>query len=362
MFKCSCIKWMTSRYALSIAFAVSMAFMVNYIYSFSNEYWIVLAAFLVSETSRGTPFKQGMLILMTMAIAMATAYFLQVFIKQNDITFLLFSILFIGSSYLTFINRPQSEKKVFVSMIFAITLLIAVFSPATTDTLDLLRGRIVDVVIGASIALLFRLLILPGKWDVEFSKGILPVLHSLQEYLQVLTQNLKDADEISNNLNTKRVKIENALFNMYPSWVYETGFNRGLRSGFRFFLVHVERMTESFFSMDDIIARGIDPVLLSTLHENMVNVMTHHQELLVILMDYFKHKIIPSTSADFTSDMADLEKAVHNVVPDNVEVLAVSPQFMGITALMRDLKDLRGLLLQLVMALPVEAIIQENKK
>jgi hypothetical protein len=326
--------------------------MVNYIYYFSYEYWIVLSAFLVCVTSRGTPFKQGMIILMTMVIAMATSFFLRVFIKQSDLIFLVFAILFMGSNYLTFINRPLSRKRVFVTMVFAITLLIATLPVTSADSLDFFRGRVFDAVIGAFIAMICRLLLLPSKLDVEFSKGVLPILHSLSEYSQALTDNL--ADSVKDNLAEKRLKVESALLEMYPSWIYETGFNRGLRSGFRFFLVNVERMTESYFSMDDLEARGLDARMLRELHGQIVNVMNHHHELLSILIEYFQRKTIRSTLSDFTSDMADLEKAVHNVMPDNIEVLAVSPQFLAIAAFVRDMKDLRGLLLQLVMALPVE--------
>jgi len=348
------MKLLASRHGLTVALSVSIAFMVNYVYSSSNECWIVLAAFLVSETSKGTPFKQSMTILIAIILGMAVSFCLQAFIKQNDIIYLVFSILFIASSYVTLVRRSLSEKNGFVIIVFAITLLITLFTVTPENSLDYFRSRVVDAVIGAVIAMICRLLLLPANWEVEFSKGILPILSSLNEYSKSLSENINNSIVSENKIMEKRINVENALLKMYPSWIYETGFNRGLRSGFRFFLVNIERVAECLFSMDDIKTRGMDSVLLDRLRGNLLNVMDKQEELFAILIEYFQRKTIPDTTSDFTSDMTQLENAVREIIPDNIEVLSLSPTFLTITAFIRDMKDLRGLLLQLVMSLPVK--------
>lgn len=342
------------RQVISIAVPVYMAFMFQYIYTFSSEYWMVLAAFLVSQTTCGTPLRQGMMIFLNMAAAIIISSLLVMSIHHAGVIYFLVSILFMSCSYWAFMNRPQSSKMYFISLLFAISLLIATFSPNVT--FDMMTGRIFDAAIGALIAMLCSVLIFSTKWDVEFSSGILPILTAMNEYACAITSD--------KNITEKRQQVEHALLTLYPSWIYETGFNRGLRSGFRFFLIHVERVSEVLFSMDDIRARGLDRGLMRELQASIDNVMRKNQELLTILSEYFMQVKISNTNSDFTSDITEFEKAVQRALPDNMSILSVSPMFLQITAFVRDIKDLRGLLLQLVAALPVKdgvTVFQEIK-
>lgn len=322
--------------------------MIQYVYTFSSEYWMVLSAFLVSQTTCGTPLRQGMIIFLNMAAAIIVSSLLVMSVNHAGILYFLCAIIFMTYSYWVFMNRPQSSKMYFISLLFAISFLIASFSP--NASFDMMSGRIFDAGIGAFIGLSCGTLIFSVKWDAEFSSGILPILTAMHEYAGAIVDD--------RNIAEKRQRVENALLTMYPSWIYETGFNRGLRSGFRFFLIHVERVSEVLFSMDDIRARGLDRQLMRTLQTSIENVMDRNQELLSILSAYFMQGKITPTRSDFTSDIAELEKAVHRAMPDNISILSASPMFLLVTAFVRDIKDLRGLLLQLVAALPVKDGVQ----
>lgn len=320
------------RRSFSVGIAVFIAFMLGYIYSFSNEFWIVLSAFLVSQTTRGTPFRQGMIIFLVMVIALMASS-LVLLLKSYNAIYILISILFMGSSYFAFLERPQSSKTWLMIILFGVTLLLATFSPGSE--MSLLQDRIFDIAMGAFIGLLCRFVVFPVKWDVEFSEGILPTLTALSEFSRDFSAE-------------KRQQVEDALQNMYPSWIYETGFNRGLRSGFRFFLVNVERVAEILFSMDSLHARGLDEKLLQPLQEDIDIVMQKNQELLMLLIEYFNEGKLSQTNSDFSSDLVDLENAVHRVIPDNMEALIVSEKYLLMTAYIRDVRDLRGLLLSLM--------------
>lgn len=347
------IKGFTLHHALAASLGVFSAFIINYYYSFSNEYWIVLAAFLVCQTTRGTPVKQAMIIFLTMIAALIISSLLLMGINNHSVIYIFLTLLFIVSTYLNFIYRSPSNKWVFLAILFSVVVLIATLSPVMSP--EFMQNRLMDVVIGAFIGMICSFIIAPVKLEYEFSKGVIPILNCFNEYSQALTDALLARVSDKDDISSIRIRIENALQenpDKYPVWVYEVGFNRGLRSGFRFFLVNIERIAEVYFSMDCLMSRGMDSLILKELNGTIENVMQKNQELLSILIGYFQQKKIEYTQSDFTSDIIELEKALHRIVPDNIEVLDISPNFLLITAFIRDMKDLRGLLLQLVMALP----------
>lgn len=343
----------TLHHALAIGLAVFSAFIVNHYFSFSHEIYMVISAFFVCQTTRGTPVKQAMIIFLIMVAALTASSLLLINIRNYQVIYVLLAVLFIASAYLSFIYRPQSNKLLFLTLLFSMVVLISTLSPIMSA--EFMQNRLMDVVIGAFIGVACAFIVAPVNLERELSEGILPVLSCLSEYTQSLSETLLAPQNYKANTSLVREKVERALqgnLGVYPVWVYEAGFNRGLRYGFRFFLINVERVTEIYFSMDYLISRGMDGLIMQGLYANINNVMQKNQELLSILTEYFKYKKIEYTQSDFTSDMAELEKNLHQIVPDNLEALDISPQFLLVTAFIRDLKDLRGLLLQLVMALP----------
>lgn len=339
------LKTFAKRHALSVALAVCIAFMMDYVFSFSHECWIVLSAFLVSQTTKGTPFKQGMLIFLAIVAAIVVAAILHEIISWSWIIDIMVSIIFMGSSYYAYYNRPLSSKTYFVIMIFAMTLLISLYSQV--NTLDEISYHVFDAALGTFIGIACRFLVFPVQMDVEFSEGIMPTISALSEYSQILTEEKHDKQAMA----AKRLQLENALLYLYPSWIYETGFNRGLRAGFRYFVINVEKVAEVFFAMDDIISRGIDHALWENLHASIEKAMEKNQELLAILSEHFTSGIVADTKSDFTSDVVELEAEVQRVIPDSIEMLVISPRLLLMTSFIREMKDLRELLLQLVMAI-----------
>jgi hypothetical protein len=288
------------RHALNTGMAVGLALITNHFCSFSHEPWLVLSSFVVCQTTRGTPIKQGMNI-------------------------------FVISALLVMIYSAQAG-------------------------FELMQNRLFDVALGAFIGVACQVIIFPIKLELEFSKGVLPILNSMQAYSQALIE--KIVDESSELYLEKRVEIENALQTQqgsYPEWVYEVGFNQGLRSGLRFFLINLERVSEIFFSLDYLVSRGAAP-LVHDLQAEIKVVLQKNQELLSILIEYFNNKKFKKIDSDFTSDMANLEKVLQGMMPNDIEALTISPDFLVITAFVRDLRDLRKLLLQLVAALNISSL------
>ncbi len=326
------------RQVCSVAVAVFIAFMVGYLYSFGNEFWIPLTAFFVSQTTRGTPLRQGMTIFLIMVCAILISFLFILLIKKIVIVYAIVACIFTLVSYLAFIYRPQSKQTYFMTMLFPVTLLFAVFSPVSV--VAVLQDRIFDTAIGALIGILCRFVVLPVKLDVAFSEGVVPTLAAMNEFMEALMT--------KNNLAERRLQVEESLIDMYPSWIYEVGFNRGLRSGFRFFLVNIERVSEVLFSMDYLIARGMDVSHSHELQRHLGIVMQKNQQLLLLLIQYFNQGKIGEHMQDYTADMNELENILRLVIPDNMEGLMLSPALLLITAFVRDMRDLRMLLLDLV--------------
>src|SRR5262249_47033043 len=120
----------------------------------------------------------------------------------------------------------------------------------------------------------------------------------------------------------------------------------------RYFLIHLEKVTELFFSMQYLAFKQIDPLLLNNLKEPMGLVVSKNQELLEYLILYFENKKYTESTSDFTRDMTDLESALQRILPGHFELMELSPDYIRLTTLVKDLKDIRELLLQLVMTIP----------
>lgn len=345
------MKTFAFRRAFSVGFTVFIACIINYYFSFSKEAWVILTAWLVSQTTRGTPVRQAVLILITLLIAILISSWMLVHIKRWDVIYIISIIPLILSGYIAYLNKPQENKNVFYAILFSFMLIFALLSPTKTPTF--MQDRGIDVMMGALIAIIAKWVVFPIHLDKEFSAGVIPILRSFILYSQALTKNLLFFN-FKSAIMLEKVQVEVALQDqqaMYPEWVYEVGFNRGLRSGFRFFLVSLERTSEIFFSINFIVSRNIDPLLLNDMYADLTLSMQKNEELLTTLIEYFEHNKLIDTQSDFTSDMKALEKTLNRVVPGNLELLDISPSNLLMTALVRDIRDLRALLLQLVMSL-----------
>lgn len=355
MFVLFSLKKYQTKHALCVGLAVLSAVLINYYFSYSKEYWIPLSTFLVSQTTRGTPIKQSFNFFLIILIALFLSAFMLQYLNHLEIDIILV-VVFISISYIAFIFRPLAIQTQYACLIFTFILLIATLEPIKSN--HFMEARIADAAIGAAIGILWGLItyVQPIK---AFKQGLVPLVRLLIDYSQVLTNSFLGHTQETERIKTK-LAIEDALQNQhsaYPEWVYEVGFNPGLRGGFRFFLITLERVIELFFSMDFLTSYKIDifgkqDQDIRNLADAIHSAMKKNQELLSILLHYFADNELRKTDSDFTSDITVLENNLRIVVPHTIELLDISPDYLTLTAFVRDIKDMRGLLLQLVMALP----------
>lgn len=340
------------RHALAVSITIAIAVLANQ-FSFSQEGWVILGAFLVTQTTRGTPLRQSLIFFLVINIAIIISALLQMYVKPIIYLDFMIGTVFLGTAYLVYLLQPLSYNNFLSLLYIPIIILISTLLPPSTPTF--LHDRILDIAIGSLIGMLCTQLIFPVKLGKEFASGVVPLLQALFEYTHAWANYFGNADNNLRQVNEKKKMIEATLQEhkgIYPVWAYEVGFNPGLRSGFRFFLINLERTVEICFSLDywgGYIGEKNLPIEFA---QAIAVAMQKNQELLQILLSYFSQNKLLDIKSDFTSDMTSLEKALRQTVPDNIEALDISENYLLLTALARDIKDFRGLLLQLVMALP----------
>lgn len=190
----------------------------------------------------------------------------------------------------------------------------------------------------------------------KFSKAILPAITALREYTQVLKSDLL-LEERSALLPEKKLQLQKALTlksGMYPEWVFNSGFNPGLRSGIRSFLIKLEHVVELLSAIEFLTANQA-----FSFYKHMANpafplreVMQKNEELIAIIENYFKAEKQIEPEGNFTSDITMLERGLHQIAPNSLELLDISPDYLQLTALVRSMKDMRQVLLAMVSALP----------
>ena len=211
-------------------------------------------------------------------------------------------------------------------------------------------GHIIDILLGVTIGSLCQFIFPPNFWQ-EFCNDIVIVLQPITEYLQVLIDNQPEKEE-------KKYQLLEVLSNrrVYPEWIFQSGFNPRLRSGFRFFLVHLDQVIELLLVLDYQLNRRVQNESQPVLEVLVTTSLRLNKELLEVLITFFKNNQIKQLDADFSSDIKQLENEWWQFLPGKLELLDLSENFLIQAALVRNIKDTRGWLLKLVATLPVAPV------
>ena len=258
--------------------------------------------------------------------------------------------LIISAIMMSLITRGNTLNRDFIYFVFLS--LIAILVPP--HQLMQIRYRIVDVSLGASIALVLNQWIFPVDLYREFRLGLLPILHALNAYLETIPLVLAHPHQAA-LLKEKKIDIQKTLIEKkghYPEWVYAIGFNPGLRAGYRYFLIQIEKACEICFALHFLISDCSRKNMTIPFLDEMNHVLVKNSMLCLTLINHFNENPYPkfSTDSDFKQDILMLEEALQHAVPYSVEWLDLAPSTLPLVAIVRDLKDLREILLQLILS------------
>ncbi len=348
MIKQPALKSFSWRNAFAVGIAVFIATFVNNYHSFTHACWILLTAYIVGQTTRGTPIRQSHFRFLGIVTAVFVSSLLMTVITRQSWYYGMIGFVFVIGAQTLFLTRQLEFPLEKAVIFFLFGVLFGTLAPEKFP----IYQRLIDVLLGFVIGLSCSLLVVPFRLEQEFCEGVVAVLHALNEYSSHLRKRIELFSE-----NTAAAKSDADLSLLlkrqagYPEWVFEVGFNPGLRGGFRFFLVNLDRVTELFMSIDYHVSQA-SPALLQQISVSMNDAVKKNQELLEIMQKYFAENHLQQSASDYTSDIVELEKRLNSIVPANIELLDISADNLYLTAIVRDIKDLRGILLQLITSLP----------
>jgi hypothetical protein len=285
-----------TRQAIKAGMTVCLALIIGHLFLFTHEGWMAITALLLAQTTRGAPARQGL-------------------------------IYFFFIACIAFVLPPHDY--------------------------NMMRSRIVEIALGALLAMGLNAWVLPVRIYEEFRIGVLPILRALLTDMRALARTLEKPHQLA-HFTAEQYYIETVLAEtqgLYPGWVYEVGFNPGLRSGFRFFLIQLERMTEILFSLHYVMQQCASVGAEVTFSAEATPVLENNMLLCHNLIRHFQGEGLPEQGeTDFVGDITLLERTLQQHVPVPMELLEMSPAYLPFVALVRDLKDMRELWLKLSMA------------
>lgn len=348
------------RQAISMMLVVLIAVLVNAMFFAHQEVWIILSAIIASVVSRGAPLTQALYFYLLMLIALMCSSWLSVApetLKQG----LTACVVLVGGS-LAYSKQPLTHQDrltiILVPVIFMIALLM--LPPPRS-----VEYSFAGITIGTLIGLLGNQCLFYMSIETRFRAGVIPILRALNQYADALAEEFLAArpspitpEERYLALLPAREAVENALQSQqsgYPEWVYDVGFKPGLREGMRYFLLNIERIAELLCSLDYLMAQPVDAETRHRLASSIREVTDQNSALLRAMIAWFERSPAAPSAANYTSDIESLQTALNEIVPNQLALLDLSPEYVILTALVRDYSDLRALLLQQTAALSAES-------
>jgi hypothetical protein len=338
-----------ARHSIATGVALTLACLLGYYLWPAQVLWILLGSFIVAQTSRSAMFAQSIWSITLAASAVLLAYALPYFCNIY-LVIILNAILIVLTGLFYAAKQPISSKKTYFILLFPFIFLAAqsFLLESTTE----LRDRIFALGAGGLLALIVGQLLVPARFFEYFRADLLPILKVLKAYSDQISGVFSQHADGVLTVQLTQVTIDNILQaqDMYPEWVFEFGFNPGLRASYRYFLLQLERIIDLYTAMGYLLRSESLRSQLCDINKEICLVLENNSKLLQIIIQYFTNAQVTGVQDDFTSDMIALEEAVRHIVPSHLDLLDISPNYLLLASFVRDTKDIRQLLLQLILA------------
>lgn len=331
-----------ARLAMSASLAVLISMIVGIYFTLNAEYWVALTAFVVCLTSPGASLRQSLIIAALLIIALFAAVFLKSYINNQYIVFTTIAV----SVYLTNLYIPLTNLQFAILTIIPLPFLLYMPNQVSDNILmAIFIGSIIGIVVATVIK--FR------KIEKEFKYDIAPLVKLICEYTNSLRIGFQET-KFSQDFSLKN-QIQNELAawsKRYPEWIFNTGFNPGLRVGYRYFLIKVDQVVETLFSLSYWFTKTVGQDTMSQCKEAMKKVLQTNLDLLEVLSNFINDKALPTSAGNYLDDISELEAHVASFLPQSIELIDINADGLIISAIIKDLKDIRQSLIQLIAAIP----------
>jgi uncharacterized membrane protein YccC len=338
------------RRALSMAIGVFAAVLIDHFYSVTREFWVPMIAFLVIYMTVHLNLRQMLERVLMIFFTVACASWLCRSINQQVIIDVMVVLVFIVG-YGLHANSLARGNAISIPLLVAIVVLMMLI-PFPSSML--LYARMHDVVLGGIVGLAASLLVFPGRPDVDFRKGVIPVLQAYREYLVAIIDLLFREPDAEKNAKAMKVRVEQVLQvqqAFFPDWVYDTGFNPELQQGHRHFLIKIEQLGQVLFALHQIARHAIDVTLLEEFREPILHYVAQTERLMALFVARLNLQKVDEPVSDYTEEIAVLEKTYRKVIQVPLELLDTSQDFIDLAAFIHDLKDIQKILIKIAEAL-----------
>jgi len=340
------------RRALSTAIGLCIALVVNYFFSKTHSFWLPVATVLVMQTTVRTYLQLALLRFIVLIVAVIVGSALSSILVGWEANWV-FAFLFIVCCYWHSLNKINNSYFT-TPLIAGVVFLLMIIPSETTVSLFM---RVQDVMIGGFIGIMVGLLVFPGRPDVDFRLGVIPIIGAYEVYLNAISNLLLQKPNAEQAVELAKYEVERVLQTQkafFPDWVYEPGFNIALREGHRHFLIGVEQLGGLLFAMHHAARYPLDAELVEKF-EGSISLTTEHtvqfMQALVTILDLKK---ITSPLPDFIEDIANLESLFRKIIPLSPELLDLSSHYLHLASFIQDLKDFQKRVIGLAEALSYE--------
>lgn len=339
--------------AIRAAVAMALSFLVTYYVLALPTALAVITAMFASIVTTGTPFRQGLLVTITCTSAIALVYILS--FAANIMAYYLAVCLITMCVYvlITYFEVLYNHA-VYLLFVFYFLFVMTAFKVDLINV-QTFTNALYAVFAGGVIGMTTTKFLLPIRQTKSFTAGLIPVIDmqvdiatKINAYLSQYTND----DEALKNIKAQQqtmLMMLTAENSTYPDWVFEVGFNPGLRSGYRYILLRIERLSEIYASLMSLPIMHITVEHWEKLTPAIKTVMSKNIELLQALSNRLAGNKIVS-SGDYDADITQLNAEFKEFAPSDLQLLDLHPGYIALASIVQDVKDMRNVLLQLMIA------------
>lgn len=302
-------------------------------FSFSKQGWMTITALAMMQFTRGVSIRQVLLRGLVIVSVLCAVNFLEFLEVLFLIPMLFFVSVFIGVSAVFWLEVSFLPEFI----IFIFCLLFANFMVNE----PVLYDQMLDVLIATGLILCIASI---NTWFTIKKTFIALVVRYFDYFLH-----------LSKELRALSAGKQSAMFSFNlglrqdAAWVFSLGFSPGLRAGFRYYLLEIERAEELFASiMSRVSFLGVNQKLSAS----FIDVMLTNEKLLLILRAFFLNGALTHDQTDWVKDLVVFEALFEQQFPVTLQSIHFHHQDLARVAFVKDCKELRQVIFNLFMALP----------
>lgn len=200
------------------------------------------------------------------------------------------------------------------------------------------------ITLGGTIGIICNVLLFPDRINVEFQRTVIPFLKTSAHYFAAIATLMLTgkSDE------TQKYKLENQLLKL-PTWMYESGFDITLQTGYRYYVMKLNHLAEILFSMHYLARKSYSRELLEMISVSLLQAKDRMQEFVMAINTLLDLKKLKEGVHDFAEDIDEMENQFKSMLKMPANLSRTDHQYFA--EFLRDLSELRVVLIQLAKAL-----------